>query len=227
MLPCALGQTYSLQRPHWLGTCPIRELIKHAMVMSSDTWHGGNGGTCDYTSRHNFFQVADETEQGVIKVLVSFLRDSQQSPRLTIPDFMFEGPQDNSTLRGLLRIFKASCGFHHLLRVPPGNGFSEVQLNFECHLGADAKRVFILSRYAVSGSFGCTLCSWLALCSWSLLVPFVVCFDVAFLSFVLPFPLRMEMTLFFAILDAELIIYKLATNTGVMASVASSVQTSA
>jgi hypothetical protein len=159
-------------------------------------------------------------------VLVAFLRDSQQLPRLTIPDFMLEGPEDNSTLRGLLRILQASCGFHDLLRVPPGNGFSEVQLRFKCHFGADAQLVFILTP---GMQFLGVLVHivFMALCSWSFLVPFVVCFDVAFLSLVLPFPLRMDMTLFFAILDAELIIFKLATNTGVMASVASSVQTSA
>jgi hypothetical protein len=83
----------------------------------------------------------------------------QQSPRLTIPQFLFEGPEDYSTLFNVLNKLRGAQGFPSKLQV---SGASEepVHLDVVWHVGSDMELVMILQGRALSGPFGCTVCKW-------------------------------------------------------------------
>jgi hypothetical protein len=65
----------------------------------------------DNTSRNTFISEAEKAEQGVLKILFPHVPSCQQSPRLTIPQFLFEGPEDYSTLINVMNKLRHAQGF--------------------------------------------------------------------------------------------------------------------
>jgi hypothetical protein len=71
----------------------------------------------DNTSRNTFISEAEKAEQGVLKILFPHVPSCQQSPRLTIPQFIFEGPEDYSTLFNVLNKLQRNSGFPSKVQV--------------------------------------------------------------------------------------------------------------
>jgi hypothetical protein len=116
--------------------------------------------SADNTSRNNFVNEAQKTEQGALKILYPFIPTCQQSPRLTIPQFLFEGPEDYNTLFRVLKRLQKSNGFPNKIMVPRGTAQQPVQLDVVWHVGSDLKLVMIIRGRALSGPFGCAFCKW-------------------------------------------------------------------
>jgi hypothetical protein len=113
----------------------------------------------DNTSRSTFVSEAEKAEQGVLKILFPHVPSCQQSPRLTIPQFLFEGPEDYSTLFKVLNRLRRVQGFPSKVQVS-GSSEEPVHLDVVWHVGSDMKLVMILRGRALSGPFGCTVCKW-------------------------------------------------------------------
>jgi hypothetical protein len=113
----------------------------------------------DNTSRNTFISEAEKGEQGVLKIRFPHVPSGQQSPRLTIPQFLLEEPEDYSTLFNVLNKLRLAQGFPSNVQVSGANE-EPVHLDVVWHVGSDMKLVMILRGMALSEPFGCTVCKW-------------------------------------------------------------------